>query len=83
MLNPKCFLVMLKKTPHQPFKNTVIGSNLKKSLIDLLDNIKDTKSISEFMKQAILTTIPKKGLKLFLENERGIFIVNTVLLETF
>ena len=60
------------------FKNTVIGSNLKKSLLDLLNNIKDTKSIPEFMKRAIVTTIPKKGSKLLLKNERGIFIVNTV-----
>ena len=60
------------------FKNTVIGANLKESLLNLLNHIKETHEIPEFMKKATVTTIPKKGSKLLLKNERGIFIVNSV-----
>ena len=56
----------------------MIGTNLKESLLKLLNNIKETNDIPEFMKQASVTTIPKKGSKLLLKNERGIFIVNSV-----
>ena len=43
------------------FKDTVIGSNLKESLLKLLNNIKTTKEIQAFMRRATVTTIPKKG----------------------
>ena len=43
------------------FKDTVIGSNLKESLLKLLNNIKTTKEIPAFMRRATVTTIPKKG----------------------
>ena len=50
------------------FKNTVIASNLQESLLALLNNVKDTKTIPEFMKRATVTTIPKKGSKILLKN---------------
>ena len=34
--------------------------------------------VPHFMKKATVTTIPKKGSKLKLENERGIFLVSTI-----
>ena len=43
------------------FKDTVIGSNLKESLLKLLNNIKTTKEIPAFMRRDTVTTIPKKG----------------------
>ena len=60
------------------FKSTVIGSNLKNSILQLFNNIKKEKGIPMFMRKATVTTIPKKGSKLLLKNERGIFIVNSV-----
>ena len=43
------------------FKNTVCGSNLKVSLLKLLNNIKEIQIIPNFMKKANVTPIPKKG----------------------
>ena len=43
------------------FKNTVCGSNLKVSLLKLLNNIKEIQITPNFMKKANVTTIPKKG----------------------
>ena len=37
-----------------------------------------TRMIPKFMRKAIITTIPKKGSKLLLKNEKGIFLVNCV-----
>ena len=55
------------------FKSTVIGSNLKNSMLKMFNNIKVSKEIPKFMRMATVTTIPKKGSKLLLKNERGIF----------
>ena len=60
------------------FKESVIGSNIKDSLLNMFNKLKETGEIPNFMRKAIVTTIPKKGSKLKLENERGIFLVNTV-----
>ena len=60
------------------FNNSVIGSNLKDSLLIMFNKLKQTGKIPHFMKKAVVTTIPKKGSKIKLENERGIFIVNCV-----
>ena len=60
------------------FKTHMIGSNLKKSVLKLFNIIKSTQEIPSFMRKATVTTIPKKGSKLLLKNERGIFIVNSL-----
>ena len=60
------------------FKSSIIGTNLKTSLLKLFNNIKEAQKVPNFMKKAIVTTIPKKGSKLHLKNERGIFLVNSV-----
>ena len=55
------------------FKKDVIGQDLKASLLIMFNKIKEEKLIPVFMNVANITTIPKKGSKLSLENERGIF----------
>ena len=60
------------------FKTEIIGSNLKESLLELFNKIKNKQEIPQFMRKATVTTIPKKGSKLLLKNERGIFIVNSI-----
>ena len=46
------------------FKTPVIGTNLKKSLLKLFNNMKSKGEIPEFMSRARVATIPKKGSKL-------------------
>ena len=60
------------------FKNSTIGSDLKQSLLKMFNKLKETGKVPNFMKMATVTTIPKKGSKLKLENERGIFLVSTI-----
>lgn len=60
------------------FKPGVIGSDLKKSLLIMFNNLKAKNIIPNFMKYANITTIPKKGSLLELENERGIFRVDVI-----
>ena len=55
------------------FKRDVIGQDLKASLLIMFNKIKQERLIPVFMNVANITTIPKKGSKLSLENERGIF----------
>ena len=55
------------------FKKDVIGKDLKESLLKMFNRIKNEKKIPKFMNIATITTVPKKGSKLLLENERGIF----------
>ena len=58
------------------FKPGVIGSDLKTSLLSLLNGIKRNCHFPEFIQWADITSIYKgKGEKLDLDNERGIFIV--------
>ena len=60
------------------FKMDVIGSNLKDSLLEMFNSLKLEGLISEFMNFANITTVPKKGSKILLKNERGIFRVSVI-----
>ena len=60
------------------FRKPVIGTDLKESLLQMFNKLKEAGKVTNFMNKALVTTIPKKGTKLKLENERGIFLVNTV-----
>ena len=55
------------------FKIENIGDNLKASLLLMMNRIKKTSIVPEIMRYANITTIPKKGSRLELKNERGIF----------
>ena len=55
------------------FKVENIGDNLKVSLLMMMNRIKKTSIVPEIMRYANITTIPKKGSRLELKNERGIF----------
>ena len=45
------------------FRNSVVGYNLKKSLLKLFNNIKKENVIPNFMRRATIATIPKKRIK--------------------
>ena len=60
------------------FKNNVIGSDLKMSLLILFNKIKMHQFIPKFMNYANITTVPKKGSQVELRNERGIFRVSVI-----
>ena len=60
------------------FKTAIIGNDLKQSLLILCNEIKKQGKIPKFMLKTTISTIPKKGPKTKLKNERGIFIVNSV-----
>ena len=55
------------------FKDGVIGENLKKSLLLMMNKLKKGKLIPKVMNVANVTTVPKKGSRILLKNERGIF----------
>ena len=60
------------------FKIEVAGSQLKKSLLILMNRMKSENYIPAFIRNADVTTIYKgKGDKFDLENDRGIFLVTT------
>ena len=57
------------------FKPEVIGEDLKVSILLLFNKIKDQGKVPNALKKANITAIPKKkGSRLDIENERGIFI---------
>ena len=60
------------------FKEGIIGTDLKKSLLTMFNKLKMYKIIPEFMKKPNLTTVPKKGPLTELKNERGIFRVDII-----
>ena len=60
------------------FKADVIGSNLKESLLLMFNGLKNENSIAKFMNLANITTVPKKGSKIELKNQRGIFRVSVI-----
>ena len=60
------------------FKKDVIGADLKKSLLILLNRLKYEQLIPEFMNFANITTVPKRGSLTELANERGIFCVDII-----
>ena len=57
------------------FKLNVIGDDLKDSLLLMLNILKKKKLIPIFLNYCNITTVPKKGSKTELKNERGIFRV--------
>ena len=60
------------------FYPSVVGENLKWSLLIMFNKLKQEGKIPSFMKKAIISPIPKKGSQFQLQNGRGIFIVNCV-----
>ena len=60
------------------FKENVIGTDLKHSLLIMFNRLKAEKMIPEFMNNANVTTVPKKGSRIEPKNERGIFRVSVV-----
>ena len=61
------------------FKINIIGEDLKLSLLTMLNMIKDKGNVPDFMRKALIATIPKKNKSRFhLKNERGIFLVNSL-----
>ena len=55
------------------FKLDVFGDNLKDSLLLMLNMLKKKKLIPIFLNYCNITTVPKRGSKTELKNERGIF----------
>ena len=51
------------------FHPSVIGNNLKDSLLIMFNQLKQHGKIPSFMKQAIISPIPKKGSQFKLKNE--------------
>ena len=60
------------------FHTSNIGSDLKQSLLHLCNDIKNKGEVPEFMLKTTISTIPKKGKRTELKNERGFFLVNSV-----
>ena len=60
------------------FKKNVIGDNLKESLLQMCNKLKQNKLIPIFFNFANITTVPKKGSRIEPCNERGIFRVPIV-----
>lgn len=60
------------------FKVNIIGDDLKKSLLVMLNNLKIKKMIPIFMNFTNVTTVHKKGSRIEPKNERGIFRVELV-----
>ena len=61
------------------FKPNVIGSNLRDGLLHLSNGIKTDLHFPPFMQLANVTTIyKKKGSRLSLENDRGIFVTSVM-----
>ena len=60
------------------FKSEVAGTQLKMSLLMMMNKMKSENYIPDFIRNADVTTIYKgKGDKFNLENDRGIFLVTT------
>ena len=60
------------------FKENVIGTDLKTSLLVMFNKLKKANMIPKFFNCANITTVPKKGSRLILNNERGIFRVSVI-----
>ena len=54
------------------FKTDVAGDDLKRSMLVMLNKLKREKKIAIFMNFSNITTVPKRGSRLELKNERGI-----------
>ena len=58
------------------FKPHIVGLNLKKAILDLLNGVKSNLVIPEQMRLASVTSIYKnKGSRFDLKNDRGIFVL--------
>ena len=65
------------------FQINVMGADLKLSLLQMLNQIKEEGGIPNIRRESIVTTIPKSGSKFDLKNKRGIFklsILRSILL---
>ena len=63
---------------NEVFKEGCAGADLKISLLELLNGIKENQIIPEYMDLSNITTIFKQnGSKLSLDSERGIFILTS------
>ena len=51
------------------FKLDVIGDDLKNSMLEMYNKLKNEQVISEFMNLANITTVHKKGSRLLLSND--------------
>ena len=60
------------------FKPNVIGEDLKQSLLIMFKKLKKKRMIAKFMNFSNIKTVPKKGSRILLKNERGIFRVSVV-----
>ena len=60
------------------FKNGIIGTDLKKSLLIMFNSLKKENIIPKFMNYANVTTVPKSGSRLDPTNEIGIFRVEII-----
>ena len=60
------------------FKKESIGEDLKLSLLLMFNRLKKEKMLAKFMNLANITTVPKRGSRIILENERGIFRVHVL-----
>ena len=60
------------------FKEGVVGDNLRISLLMMTNKLKKQKLIPKMMNKVNVTTVPKKGSRLLLTNERGIFRVSII-----
>ena len=56
-----------------------LGSNLKKSILVLVNKIKNKKQFPEFSRDTLISSIPKKEKSLLnLDKERGIFLIHKI-----
>ena len=62
------------------FKLSVIGTDLKQSMLKMCHEIKESGKLPDFMRKSIIATIPKKGrlAQSDLASERGIFLVSAL-----
>ena len=45
------------------FKNSTVGTDLKESLLKMFNKLKNAGKVPSFMREATVTTIPKRGVK--------------------
>ena len=60
------------------FKEGVIGTNLKESLLVMFNNMKDELAIPECLRTAHVTILHKKNCRMELANWRGIFVCSVL-----
>ena len=75
----KCQSRDAKGLANELFTHENIGSNLKKSLLVLVNQIKNSGKFPKFTRSTFIAAIPKKKKSpLELENERGIFLIHKI-----